>query len=247
MSAYGARLAGVKSKNLSTAFSLYNILNLLSRFANMILLPLLGALVEDAIVSNNISQLTKEFYLILASVFLGTIIAIILLPTFTTFFEKLVEKLIKYRNFTALFLKETNGKNIKKIFKMFDFKSLKKIKSFSLKNLPKASIYLSPIIVAIYTVGYLAALYAGALVPENRLVASQLSSTVNGIGTILLYLFVDPIVGIISDEVMRNKREYIDIESLIFYLCIGRIVGVILSFILLVPLARFISIIAPFF
>ena len=38
IAAYGARLSGVKSKNLSTAFSLYNILNLGSRFANMIFL-----------------------------------------------------------------------------------------------------------------------------------------------------------------------------------------------------------------
>lgn len=244
VSAYGSRLAGVKTQKLSTAFSLYNILNLGSRFANTIFLPLLGALVEVAIKNNHIDLLTKQFYLVLSSVLFGTIVAILLLPTFSNFFEVLVNKLVKYKNFTNLFFKEFRIKNIKKISQIIEIPSKDRLKKYSIKNLPKSSLILSPIIVAVYTVGYLSALYAGALVPESRLVASQLSSTVNCIGTILLYVFVDPVVGIISDEVMSRKREQNDLDSLIFYLCMGRIVGVLMSFVLLIPLAKFISQIA---
>ena len=245
VSAYGSRLAGVKTKQLSTSFSLYNILNLVSRFANMIFLPLLGALVETAIKNNNINLLTNQFYFLLISIFVGTVIAILILPTFSNFFEKLVKGLSKYKSFTILFAKEFRWRNIKKIKDIVKFFNFKNIKNYSLNGLPKGSLLiLNPIIVAVYTVGYLSALYAGALVPECRLVASQLSSTVNGIGTILLYLFIDPMVGIVSDEVITDKRNFKDMESLIFYLCIGRLMGVILSFPLLVPLAHFISKIA---
>lgn len=246
ISAYGARLSGVKSKNLSTAFSLYNILNLGSRFANMILLPLLGSLVEDAISTNNINKLTNEFFIILFSVLAGTLLAGLFLPTFTNFFDKFIEKLVQHRNFSTLFLKEFRIRNLKKIPQIIKTLTIKRVKEYKATKLPKTSLWLNPIIVAIYTVGYLSALYAGALVPENRLVASQLSSTVNGIGTILLYLFVDPIVGIISDEVMKGKRDQIEIETMIFYLWVGRIIGVVMSFALLIPLAHFISSIAKF-
>ena len=242
--AYGSRLAGVKTKKLSTAFSLYNILNLFSRFANMLFLPLIGAIVEDSIRNNTINILTNQFYIILLSVLIGTIVAIFLLPTSTAFFELLVNKLSVHRNLVTLFIKEFNFKNIKNTLKLFRPFKLKDIKNYKITSLQKGSLLLNPIIVSLYTVGYLAALYAGALTPENRLVASQLSSTVNGIGTILLYIFIDPIVGIISDEVMSNKREEKDLESLIFYFCVGRVVGVLLSFTLLIPLAKFISQIA---
>lgn len=244
VSAYSSRLAGVRTQKLSTAFSLYNILNLVSRFANMIFLPLLGALVETAIKNNNLNLLTWQFYFVLFSVLLGTVCAGFLLPTFNNFFERLVNKLSIHKNFMNLVIKETNIKNIKGIFSLIKFPKIKDLKKFSMKNLPKFSLFLSPIIVAVYTVGYLSALYAGALVPECRLVASQLSSTVNGIGTILLYLFVDPVIGVISDEVMSKKRDYQDLKNLIFYLCAGRVVGVMASFALLVPLATLIAKIA---
>ena len=245
VSAYGSRLAGIKTKQLSTSFSLYNILNLVSRFANMIFLPLLGALVETAIKNNNINLLTNQFYSLLISILVGTVIAILILPTFTNFFERLVNGLYKHKSFAVLFAKEFRWRNIKKLKNTIQFFDFKDIKKYSLKGLPKGSLLiLNPIIVAVYTVGYLSSLYAGALVPECRLVASQLSSTVNGIGTILLYLFIDPMVGIISDGVIRDKKEYKEVESLIFYLCIGRLMGVILSFPLLIPLAHFISKIA---
>lgn len=247
VSAYGSRLAGVKTQKLSSAFSLYNILNLCSRFANMLFLPLLGALVETAIKENDINKLTNQFYIVLFSVLLGTVIAMFLLPTFANFFEKLVEKLAIHKNFTVLFVKECKWKNIKKVFNLIHIPKIKNIKTYVSSTLPKETLWLNPIIVAVYTVGYLASLYAGALVPECRLVASQLSSTINGIGTILLYLFIDPIVGIISDEVMAKRRNFSDLKSLIFYLSMGRLIGVIISFPLLIPLAKFIAKIAVLF
>ena len=44
---------------------------------------------------------------------------------------------------------------------------------------------------ALLTVGVFAALYAGYLDPKFRLTAVSLSSVINGVATILLFVFID--------------------------------------------------------
>lgn len=243
---YSSRIAGIETKKLSTSFSIYNILTLGSRLANMILLPLLGAIVEIAIVNNDSILLAKQFYFILGGILLGTFVGLLFIPFSTKIFKEIVEKASKYSNIFSLLIKECNIKNIKRLLKHCSIISIKEIKEMKFKNFPMFPLILNPLIVAINTISYLSAMYAGVLVPESRLVASQLSSTVNGISTILLYIFVDPAVGIISDQAINDRRSLSSVKAFIFYLGLGRLIGVIISFLLFIPAAYFIADITKF-
>jgi len=96
--------------------------------------------------------------------------------------------------------------------------------------------------VSIYAIGVLSSLYAGALVPEYRVTATQLSGIVNGIATILLVLMVDPTCALITDQAVRGKRSENDVRSMIFYIVLGRILGtLIISQLIFMPSAEYIK------
>jgi hypothetical protein len=61
--------------------------------------------------------------------------------------------------------------------------------------------------VAIITVGVLSALYAGYLNPEFRTTASNLSAIVNGVATILMFIFIDPFLSVMTVDVIQGKTK----------------------------------------
>lgn len=238
--AYGARLAGVKSRSISSSAALFNILTLISRTSNMILSPLIGSIVEEAIRTNNIAGLTTNFRIIFLGATIGTGIAILLIPYMSDVLIHAIKKLEQHKSIPRIFIKELKPKNILKLLKMFRLASKNSLKNISLKNIPKGFLIISPIIYSIYTVGFLSALYAGSLTPENRLVASQMSSVINGFATISLYVFVDPVLGVISDEIIKGKRKIQDIKNTVFFLAIGRFIGTLFAQLIFIPVSHFI-------
>jgi hypothetical protein len=103
-------------------------------------------------------------------------------------------------------------------------------------------LWVNLVLVSIYAVGVLSSLYAGALVPEFRITASQLSAIVNGIATILLVTLVDPICAYITDQAIRGKRKESDVRAMVFYIIMGRVVGtLIVAQILFLPSAEYIK------
>jgi len=98
--------------------------------------------------------------------------------------------------------------------------------------------------VAIYAVGVLAALYAGAQLPDLRTTASQLSGIVNGIATILLALLVDPTSAHIVDQVVREKRDLQDARTMVFLLAAGRVVATLLiAQLIFLPASKYIVVV----
>jgi general stress protein CsbA len=58
--------------------------------------------------------------------------------------------------------------------------------------------------VALWTVGVFASLYAGYLNPQFRVTASTLSSIVNGVATIFMFVLIDPHLSVMTDDVRRG-------------------------------------------
>ena len=54
------------------------------------------------------------------------------------------------------------------------------------------------------TVAVFAALYAGSLNPAFRVTASTLSSVINGAATIVLFVFIDPHLSVMTDDVVEG-------------------------------------------
>lgn len=130
----------------------------------------------------------------------------------------------------------------KKMLRSFRWPAPRFLKDISLKNIPKTFLVLNFLIVSIYTVGVLASLFAGAVLPALRATASQLSGIVNGIATILFVLLVDPKSAHITDQIVRGRRNEADMRSIVFYLLLGRILGtLILAQLIFSPAATYIK------
>ena len=55
------------------------------------------------------------------------------------------------------------------------------------------------------TIGVLAASYASALAPQYARTAMTLSGVINGVGTLLLVLLVDPVSALITDQALSRS------------------------------------------
>lgn len=64
---------------------------------------------------------------------------------------------------------------------------------------------LNVIAMALWTLGVFASLYAGYLKPELRVTCSNLSSVINGVATILMFVFIDPQVSVMTDDVVEGR------------------------------------------
>lgn len=240
--AYAARLSGVRTKSINNSGTIYNAMTLFSRLSNMFMLPLIGVLVEKAIRSGDIEGLTWDFRILLIGSAVGIALAALLVPTMSEVFYHMIFKLKEHKSLVKVIRKEANIKNLRSFFRIVKIPNKGTFQRLSLVGIPKNFLILNVFIYGIYSVGFLAAIYSGALFPEYRLVSSNLSSAINGFATIALYIFVDPIINVITDEVLdeNNPRTIQDLKSTIAFLAISRFIGVLLAQISFIPVAYFI-------
>lgn len=100
------------------------------------------------------------------------------------------------------------------------------------------------IAVAIITVGVLSSLYAGYLNPDFRTTASSLSAVINGVSTILMFIFIDPFLSIMTDDVVLGKTKESLFRKYIVYMVIARLLGTVLAQLIFIPSSKIIAWIA---
>jgi hypothetical protein len=242
---YGARIAGIKTRRLYLAATLFSIVALVARTANLIQAPLLGYYVDSVILLGNISLLRDSFRLIIFSATLGSILAVLLLPTFISIFIYLIGSLERTESLGRMVLSMLSADHLLKRACKRLGKNLKRPRLSHLfllreKKIPKRILILYIIVASINTVGVLSAIYAGALVPDYRLTASQMSGILNGFSTIVLTFFIDPYASLITDHTLVGRRGLSDLNALIIYLIIGKILGTLLGQLTFIPCARFV-------
>lgn len=238
--AYGARLAGVRTKSPSLAMSLYNIVALAARTANLIQLPLVASIVDNYLQTGQGTSLLLIFRLIIIANSVGVLLGIIIMPIAVRFFTWGIIKMEKTHSIPVVMFNFFKPSNLKKA-KNIPLSGVRHIKEMKLTSLPRTFIFTNPILIAFYSVGVLASIYAGYLIPEYRLTASQLSGIINGLATILLVIIVDPVSAIIQDETLQGKRSEAHLKSAVGFLATGRLIGSLAAQFLLVPSAYFIA------
>ena len=236
------RLTGVRTKQLALSLSFVNASLLISRMSNMLQAPLLGGMVDTAILENTVSLLWGNFRWIIFAAFIGNLIGAILTPFAVVVFTRGIKKFEEIGSVPRLILFAFYPRNLAKIAQSFRLPSTNSLKGLSLKGIPKTFLILNLFMVSIYAIGVLCSLMAGALVPAYRVTATQLSGIVNGIATILFTLMVDPIAAHITDQAARGQRKEGDVRAVVFYIVLGRVVGtLILSQLLFLPGAYYIK------
>jgi len=236
------RLAGVRTRQVATSISFVNASLIVSRMSNMLQAPVVGGMVDTAILRGDISTLQSNFRIIIFAAFIGNLIGALLVPFAVAVFTRAIYRFEKTGSLPRVILSAFIPGNMLAIIKSFRLPTLSSLKGISLAGIPKTFLVLNVLMVSIYAIGVLASLFAGAQIPTYRVTATQLSGIVNGIATILLVLMVDPVCAHITDQAVRGKRKEDDVKTMVFYVVMGRVFGtLILSQLLFLPAAGYIK------
>ncbi|WP_418895859.1 lipid II flippase Amj family protein [Sporosarcina cyprini] len=240
--AYSVRLSGARVKLLASALSLFNVMIMVSRLANMMQQPFTGSLIDKAPKENALEFVESQYRLLIGSATVGTVIGLLLLPTFIAVFSRAIIHLAEERgSIPALLKKGFTFSYINRAKKHIHFPRLAYLKDMSWRDIPIQLFCVNVLITAIYTIGVLSALYAALLAPERATTAVMASGLINGIATILLIVFIDPKISILADDVINKKGNYVTLKSASVMMVTSRLAGTLLAQVLFIPGAKYIA------
>jgi len=235
---------GIRTGRIAVSFALFNILVLISRTANGFQAPLLASSIEKNI-NTGLSENTLDFRLIILSCTVATIFGGFLIPTFQRILSIAVDRFSIYKSVPKVIFYGFSKTGVTSIKENLVIPSSKNITNLDLTtDFPVKVFIMNVIAVAIITIGVLSSLYAGYLNPEFRTTASSLSAIINGVATILMFVFIDPFLSVVTDDVVLGKTKESTFRRYIVYMVFARVFGTLLAQILFIPSARIIAFVA---
>ncbi|ELK46011.1 lipid II flippase Amj family protein [Halobacillus sp. BAB-2008] len=240
--AYAVRLSGARVGMIAAALSLFNLMVIVSRMANMLQQPFTGSLVDKAPDGNALGFIEDQFRVIIGASTLGTLLGIILLPTFIALFSRAIIQLSKQGGSVPSLIKLLlTPQYIKRGLHLMHIPKRSYLKGVSFTRIPKRLFFINMVVTAVYTIGVLSALYASLLVPERSNTAVMASGMINGIATILLAVFVDPKISVMADDVIHKRGDYSRLKSVSLMMITSRLLGTLLAQLLFIPGAYYIG------
>lgn len=244
--AYASRIAGVRTGRIALTGALFNLVSLASRVAYTLQAPLLGSAVDRMVRQGSLDGLFRDFQIILGAASVGTVLGAVLIPTCTSLFSRAALSYEFHGSFPALLLHTLSLRGFSRIgqhLRMPLPDTLHKARRFSL---PLSFLLLNILITGVYTVGVSSTMYASALAPELARTATTLSGVVNGVGTLLLVLLVDPVSALVTDQALRGNRPVAQVSYIVIWQVAARFVGTLLAQLLLRPAALLVVYLARF-
>lgn len=243
--AYSVRLVGVITGRLAASFALFNILVLVSRTSMAFQAPLLARKIEADIAASQIQHVGTMFHLLILAASIGTLIGALLIPTFRRLFARFVERFNIERSIPRILMHGFSKAGVNYIRSNMTAPSsaaFEKIRD--IKNLPKRMILLNCLVVSLFTVGVFSSLYANYFRPDLRVTCTALSILITGIAAIVLAVYIDPTISLLTDDVMEGKESLSYFYTCIIAIVISRFIGTLLAQLLLIPGAKLIAWIA---
>jgi hypothetical protein len=236
--AYAARIAGVRTGRIALSFALFNILLLVSRTSNGFLGPFLAKRIETALASGGGDALLWELRLVLASAAGAVLVGILLVPTGQRLFAAAITFFQANRSTTRLLLRSVTPAGLHTIRDSIALPSAETLRALKRpRGVSWAVLIANAAAQGLLAVGVLASLYAGYLVPEFRVTASQMTAIVNGFATILLFALIDPQISALTDDVVDGTVSEATFRRAMIWVSLSRLVGTVLAQALLVPAA----------
>lgn len=243
--AYAFRIAGIRTGHIAIAFSLFNVMVLVSRISNSFQGPFLAKRVETAIHDPAAYHLPLDFALILAAASAATVAGGLLIPTLQRYATRAVASFKRNRSMTRLMARSLTPQGLSVLMRSATLPRYANLAALRLSaGMPAGIVVLNFLASALWTVGVLAAIYAGTLEPEFRVTASSLSAIVNGIATILMFVMVDPYLAGLTDDVVAGEAPEAYFRRFVVWMVAGRLAGTVVAQFLLVPSAHVIVIVA---
>ncbi|HWO76558.1 MAG TPA: lipid II flippase Amj family protein [Bacillus sp. (in: firmicutes)] len=240
--AYAVRLSGARVKMIASALSLFNLMVIVSRLANMLQQPFTGSLIDTAPQENTLSFVESQYRFLIGSSSVGTLLGIVLLPTFIALFSRAIIHLSETRGSVPNLIKKgLSFEFLKRGIKHAQLPRISYLKDVSLKDVPIKLFIINMVITAIYTIGVLSALYAALIAPERSSTAIMASGLINGVATILLVVFIDPKISVLADDVVNKRGSYIALKGVSLMLVTSRLLGTLFAQILFIPGAHYVA------
>jgi hypothetical protein len=247
-SAYASRLAGVRTKRLAISNTLYAMVTVGSRTTTFIYLPTVGGITDFA--RKYSFDPFWSLSLVLWGAAVGTAIGIFLMPSMVNFYslgiECMDERGTALRVMRYLF---TTKEGLLKVVRCYQKPTLAMMRRIDIrdKETPRDLYYLNSVLYALFTVGPIAALYAGVLKADHVTSANMLSGAINSVAAILLLFMVDPRSALIVDRGIARKVSMDTVRTTMVMLAVGRLTGAVLAQLVLYPGAHFVAFVARFF
>lgn len=261
--AYAARYAGVTTRRIATAISLFSLLVTASRLASLFMTPALGALADltaahaqHVVTGAHTSYLVVEpqalarfdlqMRLIVAGGSFGILLGAVLLPVFLTMFVRGIGAFERLGSVPTALTRLFDPRVLRDLAHTLFHPPRLRLSDFPLSAVPRKLLIANTLLFAVYSVGVVAAFYASVIDLNARTTASGLSGLVNGIGTVAFALFIDPTTALIVDQTVRDERPRRDVAAMIFWLIVTAFIGTVLAQLILTPAAHYIAAVANF-
>jgi hypothetical protein len=243
--AYAARIAGVKTRRIAMSFALFNMLVLVSRLSNGLLAPLVAKRVEHAISGGGHDHLLADFRWLMMSASVAVAIGIVLVPMAQRLFSSAIGSMRKRPSLMRIAASGMTPSGLRAIRRSAVLPSPRTLLTMKRpKEVGWGILFANALAQGLLVVGVFASLYAGYLVPEFRVTASQLSAVINGLATILLFALIDPQLSVLTDDVMDGTLGEAPFRRAVVWISFSRLVGTIAAQILFVPAALLVAWIA---
>jgi hypothetical protein len=256
--AYAARYAGVLTGRIATAISLFSLFVTASRLAALFITPALGGLADTtahaaaATVPHVVPEPLLAIFgiqmrLIVASGTIGVVLGGLLMPLFLTLFVRGIRSFERSGSIPHALARLFDPRVQLDLIRSMRLPPLSAVLRFAEGAVPRRLLIANTILWAVYAVGVVSAYYASVLNLDARTTATGLSGLVNGIGTVLFSIFVDPTSALIVDQTVRGDRPHSDVRSMIFWLIVTAFIGTVLAQLILYPAAQYIAAFAHLF
>ena len=243
--AYAVRIAGVRTRRIALSFAMFNILVLVSRTSNSFQGPFLAKRVEEHLLHSVSHGLLADFRWLLLSATVATIAGGLLIPTFQRIFSRAVMDFESHRSIPRLLFRVLFKGGLAQIWESVRVPALGNITTLRTgRSISTGTVVINVVAVALWTIGVFASLYAGYLNPQLRVTSSTLSSIVNGVATVLMFVIIDPQLSVMTDDVVGGRLSESKFRKAIVWLVGSRLAGTLLAQLLLVPAANLIVFVA---
>jgi lysylphosphatidylglycerol synthetase-like protein (DUF2156 family) len=236
---FAVRVAGARTGRLSSAVALFNVVVLLMRFSTSLQALLLAKHIESTLHRGG-DELSFRVLLLAATA--GSLAGALLIPTAQRLISDAVGGLGVHRSLPRLLRFGLPLLRLSHVRSALRFPSTANLTGLrNVRELPLGVGALYTFATALLTVGLFSSLYAGYYNPQYRMTANNMSLLINGAATVIVLLFTDPFLGVITDDAIAGTMSQEVFRRNITVFVIAQIVGTVVAQILLIPAARLIA------
>lgn len=259
---YSIRLAGLRTRRLLTAISIFNVIYLFASASNVIQAPLMTSIVEHSI-KTGITQvgtavsgdqlifqdaykvqlvlLERKIRLVISASTIGTVIGAFMIPAVVRVFIRAIGVFEEVGSVPKMFVKLFFSLPWRRA--VIAWPSYRSI-TLLLKQktaIPKSILVANIIVMGFYSTGVLSALYAGVMYPDFRSTATALSVILSGAASVIGAVVVQPTLSSITDQALCGGRSETDIKQMTLYMVLTHLVGTLFAQVIFLPCAYLIK------